>query len=257
MCSIFDTIPIFKLTMWMEEGSSMANKNGNTFLKWFAIIFFIMISAGLYWITSRDPLVSLQRQYPNIKVYTDAKIPPGDSSAAPPVDSATGAIADATGSSSSSAAAIGSASATTSGIIERVLLCTINDVLGEAVESGTIQVGAQTIPFKQGQAQLKELPPEPFQITANAEGYLTVMQTVSNRETSTVAFVMDYTCSFDVQVYGPGSGQPPDAGNGLPQAGAEVTLVPFSALPASTAANPTCDDRGIFFCNCFFFRYPI
>ena len=201
----------------------MINVNSNTFLKWFAAGFFIIVCAVLYWMTGSDPLTSIEKQNPNVKIYTDAEIPPGGSSAIPKVDSATGTIADSTDSSSAKAA-IGSASSTNSGKTERVLLCTINDVLGEPVESGTLQLGAQTIPFKQGRVQCKELPSEPFQIIANADGYLSTTQTVSNRETSTVAFVMDYNCAFEVQVRGAGSGQPSDTSNGLLQAGAEVTL---------------------------------
>ena len=199
----------------------MINVNSNTFLKWFAAGFFIIICAVLYWMTGSDPLTSIEKQNPNVKIYTDAEIPPGGSSAIPKVDSATDTIADSTDSSSAKTS-IGSASSANSGKTESVLLCIINDVLGEPVEGGTLQLGAQTIPFKQGRAQCKELPSEPFQITANANGYLSTTQTVSNRETSTVVFVMDYTCAFEMQVYSDGNGLPES--HGSPQAGAEVTL---------------------------------
>ena len=201
----------------------MANTNSNTLRKWFAAGFFIIVCIGLYWITSGDPLTSIEKQNPNVKIYTDAETPPGGSSAIPLVDSATDTLTDSADSSSSAKIAGGSDSSTISGNMERVLTCEVKDVLGEPIESGTIQFGAQTIAFKQGMAQSKDFPSESFQLTANANGYQSVTQTINIKESSTVDIVMDYTCSFDVQVYGSGSGNPEDS-HGAPQAGAEVTL---------------------------------
>ena len=199
----------------------MININSNTFLKWFAAVFFVIICIGLFWMTGSDSLTSEEKQNPNGKILVDGEKQPDTSSATVPVDSATDTVADSTD-SYSAAAAKDSASSATAGKIEHVLQCTINDVLGEPVESGTIQLGAQTIPFKQGRVQIKDISSESIQLIANANGYQSVTQTANIKESSVIDFVMDYTCSFEVQVYGPGNSQ--SAGHGAPQAGAEVTL---------------------------------
>ena len=175
---------------------------------------------GLYWLSHNDSLNSLQKEHPSIRIYTQLPSPTPAST----ISAATNAIATPTVGLSAQATNVDSTKTTIDEKATQSILCTIHDVLGEPVTSGNIQLGTATIPFRQGNVTIPDIPSEPFQLTASADGYQPATKTVHYKESDSVEFTLEYTCSYQVQVYGTGVMEHWEKKNGPLQAGAEVTL---------------------------------
>ena len=195
-------------------------KSESNFLKWAAIGIFLIVCAGLYWLSHSDSLNSLQKEHPNIRIYTQLPSP----TPASMISAATDAITSPTADLSAQATTVDSATTAIDTKATQSIFCTIHDALGEPIAGGNIQYGTTTIPFRQGQVKILDIASEPLQLTASADGYQSATQTVNGKESSSVDFTLEYTCSYEVQVFGTGIMEYIVKKNGPPQPAAEVTL---------------------------------
>jgi hypothetical protein len=202
----------------MMKCSSLSPKS-NKFL-YVAIVFFLLICFGVYWITRQNPIDKLQEENPSVKVYYETHTPTPLSLAETeirmtsptPLSKAAEGIQEDTLESPSQ--------------VGRYLFCTVRDVLGEPIEHGTIQFATQIVSFREGYLRLerKRLPSESYILSASAEGYQSATQTIDPRETLQAEFILDYYCNFSIQVYNARQKGSNQASNHVRQPGTEVIL---------------------------------
>ncbi len=116
---------------------------------------------------------------------------------------------------------------------ERILKCTIHDLLGAPVKSGVILLGEQEHPFHDGGLLLESIQKPPFKLEARAKGYQPQTQNIDNPTASSIDFVLDYYCDFKVNVYS-------EASTTIlpkPQPDAEVSLYKATQCPRPIAIN--------------------
>lgn len=76
---------------------------------------------------------------------------------------------------------------------------TITDALGEAIPSGTVQAGSETIEFEEGKCRLRNVAREEMEIAVQAEGYQDLTQAITADETGR-NIALEYLQTINIRV---------------------------------------------------------
>jgi hypothetical protein len=93
----------------------------------------------------------------------------------------------------------------------------ITDALGDPIPAGVIELNQEKYPFKNGRVSIQNATTGSFPITASADGYFPLSKTVNVDDGTEMELEMEYTCSFEIEVY-------LDKERTQPASNAEVTL---------------------------------
>ena len=138
---------------------------------WLLVGFIVLMCAGLYWLTNRETMKTLQQKYPNVKVYYEDDEPSQQDNSQNTADAGTNSP-PATPTNNETVISASPSESIAIGENSRVLFCSICDPLGEPVERGTIRLGESTHLFQLGAVRIKLDTPiaESAEIVAEADG---------------------------------------------------------------------------------------